>query len=106
MLRLHEQRFIGTEEAQNRTLKADEADSRQNSQHDRTRERRRKIPVLASVVFAASAFRAENHTAADAHQQTKTVYDIPDRRHYRQSSRSLRSLVLPDHRHIHNAVYA
>ena len=100
-----QQRFIRAEESQNRPLKAQESRPCQQGQNRRTNDCRCEILVLAAVLLFTAALRAENNAAADAHQQAQTVDDIPDRRNNRQRRRSLRAVILPHHRRIHNGIH-
>lgn len=99
------QRFIRAEESQNRPLKAQESRPCQQGQNRRTNDCRCEILVLAAVLLFTAALRAENDAAADAHQQAQTVDNIPDRRNDRQRRRSLRAVILPHHRRIHNGIH-
>ena len=55
---------------------------------------------------AAAALRAEDHTAADAHEKANAVNDVPHRRDRSQRRRAIRPLILPHHRHVDDAVDA
>lgn len=101
----NQQRFIRAEEGQNRSLKAQESRPCQQGQNRRTNDCRCEILVLAAVLLFTAALRAENDASADAHQQAQTVDNIPDRRNNRQRCRSLRAVILPHHRRIHNGIH-
>lgn len=98
------QRFVRTEERQDRALKEQKSDPRQNSQRNRADHGGGKILVLISAALCAAALRAENNAAADAHEKTETIYNVPDRRDDGQRRRALRDVVLPDHRSIDNRI--
>ena len=55
-----------------------------------------------TVAVLIAALHAENDAAANADEQTEAVDDVPDGHNDRQRRRSLWTLVLPDHRHIHD----
>ena len=106
-LREGEQRLIRTEKRQKRALKEDQPDPRERRQNDRADDRRGKILlVLAVAAHAAAALRAEDHAAADAHEKAQAVDDVPHRRDHGQRRCAVGALILPDHRHIDDAVDA
>ena len=101
-----QQRFIRAEESQNRPLKAQESRPCQQGQNRRTNDCRCEILVLAAVLLFTAALRAEDHTAADAHEKANAVNDVPHRRDHSQRRRAIGPLILPHHRHIDDAVDA
>ena len=106
-LREGEQRLIRAEKHQKRTLEEDEPDPRERRQNDRADDRCGEILLVLTVgAHAAAALRAEDHTAADAHEKAQAVDDVPHRRDHSQRRRAIRPLILPHHRHIDDAVDA
>ena len=98
-------RFIRAEEGQNRALKAENADPREEGEKNRADDGRGEKLVFVAAALAA-ALHAENDAAADAHQQAEAVNHIPDRGDDSQRRRAARPLILADHRHIDHAVDA
>ena len=103
-LRQHKQGFVCPEEGQNRALKSDHAGPREYGQNDGANHRRGKILIFDSVTCFAAALRAEDDAAANPNQQPQTVNDVPNRRDDRQRRRSLRPVVLPDHRRVNDRI--
>ena len=99
-----QQRFIRAEEGENGPLKAPYPHPCQGSQYHRADGRCGKILVFAAVPAAAATPGAEQHAAADAHQQAQAVDNVPQRCYHRQGRRTLRPLILPHHSHIHDGV--
>lgn len=98
---------VRAEKAQYRLLQEPDTGPRQHRQQHGGQHGRREIRVrLCLPRRAAAALGAEQDAAADTREQAETVDDVPHRRHDRQRRRTVRPLILADHRHVHNAVNA
>ncbi len=63
--------------------------------------------IFVGFRFVTAAFStdcAEENRAADAHQESEAVDDVPYRGDYSQGGRSFRAVVLADHGHIDNGI--
>ena len=104
-LREREQRIRRAEQPQHGHVEKRDHDPPQRRKDHRQAERGGEILVFVLVAgFPAAAQRGEQHRAADARQQAEAVDDVPNRRDDRERRRAVRTLVLADHRHVHDAV--